>query len=190
MGRLLTLVLLLVLPACGDEPASSPEPRSVRATAQDSTIAPTTLYDDAPVVYDTVEIAPSEMVFAAPREDPPVPAPIPVPDPAPPPVPPQPPRPARPPPTERGVSGSCDVRSTENFCFTYTGPSWTPTTASAHCRLAPSSAFASVSCPSSGRIATCTFVRDEQMLVYSYYAPYALELARLACPGEFVAAGD
>lgn len=184
MGRLLPLVSLLLLAACQAD--QEPEPSNERRSP--STPDPSTLFDVAPAEFDTVETPPREMVFGPPTEAPSPPAP-PVPPEAVPPAPP-PPRMNPPPlPTERGVSGSCDVRSTEDFCFTYSGTGWTPSTAEAHCRLAPASSFGAATCPTADRIATCTFVRDGQMLVYSYYAPYALDLARLACPGEFVADG-
>lgn len=118
-------------------------------------------FDASPVVFDTVE-----------------------PPPAAPPPPDEPPDAT----TASGVSGSCDVRASENFCFAYTGTGWTPRLARTHCGRAPGAAFAASACPSADRIATCEFERPDapgQTLVYTYYAPYPVELARLACPGTF-----
>jgi hypothetical protein len=125
-----------------------------------------------PVVFDTVE--PPEAVQR---------------------IPPPPPPPSShdrgrpvPPPRPPGPSGSCDVRETENYCFTYTGPGWTPETAVINCSAAPRAAFRDGPCPEAGAVATCTFRRPSEPtreIVYTTYAPADLDLARLACPGTF-----
>jgi len=84
--------------------------------------------------------------------------------------------------------GSCDVRETESFCFTYTGTGWTPEEAEAQCGEAPSSSYRRASCPTANRIATCIFRRPSDPtleVVYTYYAPYDVGIAEVACPGEF-----
>ena len=118
-----------------------------------------------PVVFDTTEPPEAVRQIPAPPRPPPPPAP-------------------RPP----GGSGSCDVRATETYCFSYTGPGWTPESAGANCAAAPSAVFGAGLCPTAGRIATCTFRRSTdptRELVYTTYAPADLDLARLACPGTF-----
>ncbi len=141
------------------------------------------------MVFDTV---------APPRLDPPVAAPSRSAEPAPRPLAPRPPAPtARPParaaahPPDPGLdtpTARCDVRPAEGYCFAYTGPAWTPATAAANCASAPGATFRATACPTSGRIATCTFRRPsdpDRELVYTTYAPANLDLARLACPGTF-----
>lgn len=86
------------------------------------------------------------------------------------------------------VAGSCDVRSTEQFCFTYTGENWSPTSAEEHCNRAPDSEFRTQGCPIEQRIATCIFHRDdnpEEEIAYTYYEPFDPVMAEVACPGEF-----
>lgn len=80
------------------------------------------------------------------------------------------------------------MRGTESFCFAYTGSGWTPQTARAHCDAAPATAFAPGTCPLVGRIATCAFARPDapdREVVYTYYEPFDVDLAELACPGTF-----
>ncbi len=113
----------------------------------------------------------------------------------PPPRPPTPPPddPGEAPPPSTGPSGSCDVRASEAFCFDYEGTGWTPRLARDHCGRAPGARFGAGACPDADRIATCTFERPDapgQTLVYAYYAPYPVDLARLACPGAFESGGD
>lgn len=86
------------------------------------------------------------------------------------------------------VAGSCDVRSTEQFCFTYTGEGWSPGAAQEHCGQAPDTDFRTQACPVDKRIATCVFRRDDdpaQEITYTYYEPFDPALAEIACPGEF-----
>lgn len=138
---------------------------------------PPTPFDAAPVVFDTSE--PPEVAVQIPvpeRPPPPRPLPAPVPPPAPPPA------------VDPGPAGSCDVQRGEDFCFDYTGSGWTPDAAREHCAGAPASSFGAGTCPATGRIATCVFRRPSEPtreLTYTYYAPYDLGLARLACPGLF-----
>ena len=139
----------------------------------DSADTPPTPFDAAPIVFDTTE--PPEQVVQIPNRPTPTP-----PDPE--------PEPSPPPPPDAGPSGSCDVRASEGFCFAYTGSGWTPQSARAHCADAPNATFSGGSCPLRDRIATCTFRRPSdpsRELVYSYYEPYDLGLAELACPGTF-----
>lgn len=146
---------------------------------------PRTVFDAANAIFDTLEPPQRPGIEipdpAPPRTRPqPRPAPTPVPDPAPPPLPP--PSPAPP------VAGSCDVRGTESYCFTYTGAAWSAASAEEHCDAAPDATYRGAECPAEGRIATCVFRRGEapsREIVYTYYAPYDLGLARLACPGRF-----
>ncbi len=80
------------------------------------------------------------------------------------------------------------MRQTEGFCFAYTGSGWTPASARDHCGAIPNAAFAGSTCPLQDRIATCTYRRPSdpaRELVYTYYEPYDLALAELACPGSF-----
>ena len=138
-----------------------------------------------PVVFDTTE-PPEAVRQIAPRPPPGTPAP-------PPPAPrPPAPRPPAPRPPARGPApagaGSCDVRPAEDYCFAYAGSAWTPEDAGAHCDAAPGASFRAGPCPTSGRIATCTFRRasdPEREIVYTTYAPADPDLARLACPGTF-----
>lgn len=187
--RGLLLLTLLSLPAsgCADEP-SPDDPAPTRPPAAPVTVTrdssgfvadapavPAPEPFDAPsTVFDTVE-SPPPRSFSPP---PPAPAP-------PPPTPPA--RPA-PQPDATTVWGRCDVRETEGFCFSYVGAGWTSADAERHCRQVPSGAFGPAACAEAERVATCTFERpdaDGQTLVYTYYAPYAVDLARLACPGAF-----
>lgn len=80
------------------------------------------------------------------------------------------------------------MRPAEPFCFTYTGTGWTAGEAEGHCDEAPSSSFHPGACPTAGRIGTCTFRRPSdptREIVYTYYEPYEVGLAELACPGTF-----
>ena len=175
MGRPL-VVVFLVLAGCRGERAEPPA-RPVEAPAP-----PATPFDAAPIVFDTVE-PPDVLVQIPPRPDPPRPEPRPEPrrpDPAPARLPPAPPA--------GGPSGSCDVRASEGFCFTYTGPGWTPREAASNCDAAPGATFGPGTCPLDGRVATCAFRRPsapDREIVYTYYAPYDLTLAEIACPGTF-----
>ena len=176
------LVLLAVAAGCQDDrPPETPTlagpvvrvPRAPDTSTVDSD--PPTPYDASPIVFDTTE--PPEQIVQIPNR--PLPPP-----PAPPTPTPRPPPPAPPP----GPSGSCDVRASEGFCFAYTGSGWTRESATDHCDAAPNAVYGAGSCPLRGRIATCTFRRPsdpERELVYTYYEPYDLALAELACPGTF-----
>lgn len=171
MRRALPVLLALALAACGDRAphpppeAGPPEPAADTLPEPD----PPTPFDAAEPLVDSTE-PPEQVVEIEPR-----------------PTPPPPPRPPVPVPRPE-TSGSCDVRDSEGFCFAYTGDGWTPQTAEAHCDAAPASTFAGSACPLVGRIATCTFVRPDDLaleIVYTYYEPYDVALAELACPGEF-----
>jgi|GEM_PF-3546452 len=183
--RGLLLLTLLALPAAGcadDPPPERPAaPRPPAAAAQDSSRlaalprpAPASPepFDAPSTVFDTVESPPPRSFT------PPAPAPPPTAPPA---------RPV-PQPDASTVWGRCDVRETEGFCFSYVGAGWTAADVERHCAQVPSGDFGPVSCTDAERVATCTFERpdaDGQTLVYTYYAPYAVDLARLACPGDF-----
>ncbi|HEX8385291.1 MAG TPA: hypothetical protein VF576_03850 [Rubricoccaceae bacterium] len=184
--RLALLLLCPALAACGPDaegprPPPAPVVPAVRARPlaaprppRPDSLAPPP--PPAPVVFDTTE--PPEAVQNVQPRPPPRPPPPPRGPAAPPPAPPRPP----------GGSGSCDVRATENYCFAYTGPGWTPETAGLHCDAAPEATFGAGPCPTAGRIATCTFRRPSDPsheIVYTTYAPADLSLARLACPGAF-----
>ena len=169
------LLLSALLAACGP-PDPPPEPRRVAEAPPGSTAAdPPTPFDAADAAFEPTE-PPEQTVQFPPR-------------PAPPPARP-PPRPAPPPVPLRGPSGSCDVRATEGFCFTFSGAGWTPDAARAQCDAAPQAAFGPGTCPLLGRVATCAFEPPDEPgreIVYTYYAPYELALAELACPGTFTA---
>ncbi len=177
MGRRLLLLALAVAACQSEPPQRPPETAPPEPTAGTTRVLgpPPTPFDAAEVVFDTTE--PPEIVVQipprpAPPSRPPSPRPVPAPSPAPP----------------RGSSGRCDVRATESYCFTYTGEAWTPESARAQCDAAPDASFASGTCPTEGRIATCTFERESapgREIVYTYYAPYDPTLAALACPGLF-----
>lgn len=171
--------LLLAVAACAPDaetqrppapvPALRPRVRPLAASRDTSATARPPAPTTTPVVFDTTE--PPEAVRQIP-------------------APPRPPSPPLPPPAPRpsGGSGSCDVRATETYCFSYTGTGWTPENAGANCAAAPSAVFGAGPCPTAGRIATCTFRRSTdptRELVYTTYAPADLDLARLACPGSF-----
>ena len=191
-------LLALVLAGCTGDPSPSHEPAGAdsaavaaatplpsRASRLDGRSEPPpseapTPFDHAAVVFDTLEPLPPRVEIQPRPEPPPRPDPALRPVPAPRPAPPEPP-PAR-------AAGSCDVRTTESFCFAYTGSGWSPREARQHCGNAPESAYRSGACPEADAIATCRFFRDDapaQEIVYTYYAPYALALAELACPGDF-----
>jgi hypothetical protein len=56
------------------------------------------------------------------------------------------------------------------------------------CDAAPDAQFGPGACPLADRIATCAFEQPSspgQEIVYTYYAPYDVALAELACPGRF-----
>lgn len=171
MGRpFLLLALALGVAGCRGEP---PEPPAPPMQSE-----PATPFDAAPLVFDTTE-PPEQTVQIPPRPAPRPPEPTrtpPLPEPTPP----------APPPA--GVSGSCDVRATEGFCFAYTGPGWTAAEAEDHCDAAPDAAFGPAACPLDDRVATCVYRRPSapgREIVYTYYAPFDLTLAELACPGTF-----
>lgn len=172
----LALLGAVLAAGCGGDPAA---PAGPPVPAPADTAPP----DGPPaVVFDTTE--PPEVVVQIP--DPPEPAPR-GPEPAtePPPRPPAPPG--------RGPSGSCDVRETEGYCFTYTGAGWTPRAARANCAAAPAATFGPGACPLANRIATCAFRRagePDREILYTYYAPGDLALAELACPGTFTVTED
>lgn len=183
MGRPLFLSLVMVLAAgCWTEPPAPPRPSEVETDSGTPAgslgrPAPPTPFDAEPIVFDTVE-PPEQVVQIPPRPDPTPSLPAPSPTPTRPP----------PPPPGGGPSGSCDVRATEGYCFTYTGPGWTPAEAEANCDAAPSADFSPGTCPLTDRIATCVYQRSsapEREIVYTYYAPHDVGLAELACPGAF-----
>lgn len=145
---------------------------------------PPTVFDAAEAIFDTLEPPPRpgieipEVTAPTPRPPPPRPSttPLPAPEPLPPPLPPPP------------VAGSCDVTATESYCFTYTGAAWSAPSAEEHCATAPDATFSLGECPTEGRIGTCVFRRGEtpsREIIYTYYEPYDLGLARIACPGRF-----
>lgn len=187
-GLLLYSLLLLTLAGCADEPPASALPTGAPptpATGPDTArslppppgpAAEPRAFDGPTTVFDTVE-SPPPRTLSPPR-----------PVPADPPVPPSPPDRPEPPSDAAAVWGRCDVRPAEPFCFSYVGTGWTPDEAETHCAAAPGGAFGPAACPDAQRIGTCTFERpgaDGQTLVYTYYAPYPVDLARLACPGAF-----
>lgn len=152
--------------AAGPRPVAVP-PQPMERPQTDTFDAPAVVFDT--VVFDTVEPPPAR------------PPPAPAPD-----------GPAEAPPAT-GPSGSCDVRASEAFCFDYEGAGWSPQAARDHCARAPGAAFSAGACPEADRVGTCTFERPDapgQTLVYAYYAPYPVDLARLACPGAFETASD
>ena len=171
MGRL-PLAVVLLIAGCGPERSSGPPPSAPPADPRGG--------GAATVVFDTTE--PPEVVVQIP-EGPPPRGPQPSPEPRPePPLPPAPPG--------GGPSGSCDVRATEGYCFTYTGAGWSPRSARANCAGAPAATFGPGACPLADRVATCAFRRPsepDREILYTYYAPTDLALAELACPGTFTA---
>lgn len=197
MLRWIALVsLALLATGCAEEPPAGPEvppraidsggvvpeapPDSTTVAAEDAGVE--TVFDAAAVVFDTTEppqqprVLIQEPITPQPRPRGPAPPPPPAPLPLPPPAP------------DPPVAGSCDVRATESYCFTYTGAAWSTGTAEDHCANAPEASFRAAECPVEGRIGTCVFRRGEtpsREIVYTYYAPYDLGLARLACPGRF-----
>ena len=173
-------LLSVLLASCA--PDSSPDLEEGGATvetpaaADTATAAPPTPFDAADVVFDTIE-PPEQIVQFPPR-----PAPLPQPRPVPPA-----PRPPAPPPPD-APSGSCDVRASEGYCLAFAGRGWTQREARSVCDAAPDSRFGPGACPLADRIATCAFEQPSapgQEIVYTYYAPYDLALAELACPGRF-----
>ena len=80
------------------------------------------------------------------------------------------------------------MRGAEGYCLTFTGDGWTPESARGRCAEAPDAAFDAGACPVVRRIATCTYTPSSapgRETVYTYYAPYDIALAELACPGVF-----
>lgn len=175
-------VAALAAAGCGpDAPPEPPPPAQAPALAERPAGPPPTPFDASDVVFEpaTPEEPPESVVEIPPRPPAPAPRALP-PGLAPPP----------PPPSARGLSGSCDVRASEGFCFTFTGDGWTPQAARAQCDAAPESSFGAGACPLADRVATCAFERPSapgREIVYVYYAPYDLALAELACPGTFTA---
>ena len=187
-------ILLLAVAACTSDAEAPPRvarladarpgtPRPAVPSRADTRPAPRAAdrppaqADRSGVVFDTVAVA----------EAPPAPPPRPEPSAEPRPEPPAPPAPPRA-PRDATVAGSCDIRPAEGYCFAYTGPAWTPASADAHCAAAPGATFRAAPCPTTGRVATCTFRRPSdpsREIVYTTYAPADLDLARLACPGVF-----
>lgn len=164
------LFAVVALAACrADPPAPESPPAAVPVATLVRRPPPSTPFDAADTTFDTVE-PPEQTVQFPPRPEP-------RPEPRTP-----------PPPPPRDSAGSCDVRATEGFCFTYTGEGWTPAAARDQCTAAPNASFDSGTCPREGRIATCTFERPSapgREIVYTYYEPYDPALAELACPGTF-----
>lgn len=200
MPRVRPLVLsLLILPLAGCSErtdATAPE-ATVRGEASGETATPggddlpdrpeaQTVFDAAEAVFDTLEPPQRRTVEIreAPRPQPqprPLPIPVPEPTPLPDPLPPLSPSPP--------VAGSCDVRDSESYCFTYTGATWSAAAAEQNCAEAPEASFQAAECPVEGRIATCVYRRGEapsREIVYTYYEPYDINLARIACPGRFI----
>ncbi len=185
-GLRFLLLLATVAAGCADETTPNAPVTARTAPALDTVTraaagpppapaAPSAAPFDAPfdaptTVFDTVESPPAR------RLEPPPPPPAPA--------------GPEPPPDAATVWGRCDVRETEGFCFSYVGAGWTAAEAERHCRRVPSGTFGPSACADAERVATCAFERPDangQTLVYTYYAPYAVDLARLACPGEFSA---
>lgn len=136
-------------------------------------------FERSAMVFDTTEPPPVPVVIQPRPPPPPEPAPRPAP---------RPPEPTPRPPEPAAASGSCDVQDTESFCFAYTGDGWSRQAAREHCDAAPDSRYRPATCPSENAVATCRFTRDGAPtleIVYTYYAPYDLMLAELACPGDF-----
>ena len=177
MARVALLLAGFAFIGCASEPAEPPRPLHSDAppARQDPPDAASPMpFDASDVVFEPAE--PPEAVVQIPPKPPPPPPPLPAPNLLP------------PPPPSRGPSGSCDVRETEGFCFAYTGAGWTPQDARAQCAAAPDARFGPGTCPLADRIATCAFERASapgREIVYTYYAPYDLALAELACPGTF-----
>lgn len=170
--------------AVPDTAATAPPRADTVGTARPERSPPQPLRSDAPTPFDRAAMVFDTLEPQAPRV-----AIQPRPDPAPPAAPSPTPRPdPLPPPPPAQAPGSCDVRSTESFCFAYTGGGWTDRDARGHCGAAPDSGYRKAGCPEADAIATCRFVRDDapdREILYTYYAPYALALAELACPGDF-----
>ena len=169
----LLLLAGLTLAACEREsPAAPSAPAAPVAAALPDDPAPAPPFDASDMVFEPAE--PPEPVVQIPtRPLPPRPSPEPAPLPA---------------PAPRSQAGRCDVRETEGYCFAYTGEAWTPADARAQCTAAPGARFADAACPLADQVATCTFERSSapgREIVYTYYAPYDLSLAELACPGSF-----
>ncbi|MEO0559087.1 MAG: hypothetical protein AAF170_12985 [Bacteroidota bacterium] len=165
----LLLLALALFAACGRAGDSPQEPVAISPDPQTTPVDADP--EPEPIVFDTTE--PPPPVVEIPVQAPP---PVPVPQP-----PPQAPEPAPAP-------GSCDVRETESFCFTYTGTGWTAEDAEAQCSEAPASSYRQSACPTANRIGTCIFRRPSDPtleVVYTYYAPYDVDIAEVACPGEF-----
>ena len=179
MARLLPALVLLTLAGCQPDAPASPaapdRPDQPPADAQRLRDRPPTPFDASDVVFEpAAPEEPPEAIVQIPPRPPPPPAPRLLPPP--------------PPPASRGPSGSCDVRASEGFCFTYTGDGWTPQSARAQCDAAPEATFGPGTCPLADRVATCAFERPSapgREIVYVYYAPYEPALAELACPGTF-----
>lgn len=179
----LLLTLALLVTSCSSD--TSPEPPAELASGArdlaDSVLVepeddPPTPFDAGEAVFDTME-PPEQTVEFPPRPTPPPPAPLPVP----------PPTPAPTPQPVEGA-GSCDIRGGESYCMSFSGQGWTSADARAVCDGAPDATFSAGACPLADRIATCAFVPPEgenREIVYTYYAPYDLALAELACPGTF-----
>ena len=179
MRLCLPLLAVLALAACEAEAPASPEPAEpARPPAVEAPPDADKPFDASDMVFEPADpVEPPEAVVQIPPRPPPPPPPLPSPDLIPPPV-----------PTPRGQAGSCDVRETEGYCFAYTGDAWTAGDARAQCTAAPRARFADAACPLADRIATCTFERPSapgKEIVYTYYRPYDLALAELACPGVF-----
>ena len=167
----------VALAACEpDAPASAEAAGPALAPAAEAPDGdePDTPFDASDMVFEPSE--PPEVVVQIPPR-PPAPPPLPTPDLTPPPL-----------PAPRAQAGSCDVRESEGYCFAYTGDAWGPADARAQCTAAPNARFADAACPLADRVATCTFERPSapgKEITYTYYAPYELALAELACPGVF-----
>ena len=166
----------VALAGCERQPPAAKPSERPRAAAPESAEPPTP-FDASGVVFEPAppEEPPEAIVQIPPRPSPaPSPAPVLLPPP--------------PPPASRGPSGSCDVRESEGFCFTFTGDGWTAGAARAQCGAAPQATFGPGSCPLADRVATCAFERPSapgREIVYVYYEPYEPALAELACPGTF-----
>ena len=84
------------------------------------------------------------------------------------------------------------MRQSEGYCLAFAGRRWTPNEARAICDAAPDAQFGPGACPLEDRIATCAFEQPSspgQEIVYTYYEPYDVTLAELACPGRFTLVG-
>ncbi len=88
------------------------------------------------------------------------------------------------------IVGSCDVRTSLNYCYEYVGAEWTEQGAQDECASAPGGKRSGSRCPRPDVVGSCQYHpggNQSRELIYYYYPPLDTSTAEKSCPGTFVA---